>query len=359
MHRSWEEFMLKSRLRAAIATMALIVGSTAFADETSSKVEAAKAPLSNWPGATESVAPQQGQTGYVITCSSQGIGCVRAAHGVDEAGAALGWIVRTIDGQGDPGAWNKGIQSAIAAKANGIVLDAVPPMLVGDALQKAAAANIAVVSVFNPLPGNKDSVFAYVRPAHGDQGKLAADWVAVDSGGSGKVILVTDKIFPELVERVSGFKEELAKCGGCKIEETVDSTIAEMAQRLPGAVATALSRHPDVGYVVSPFDSNGFFANEGVRQAGKSGKIKVASYEGDPQAIAAIRAGKYEMTIADPAEWMGWQAVDELARAFTGKPAANTPVAYRLIDKYNAPSTPGWMGDVDFRAEYKRLWGLK
>ena len=70
------------------------------------------------------------------------------------------------------------------------------------------------------------------------------------------------------------------------------STIAEMAQRLPGAIAAALSRHPDAEYVISPFDSNGFFASEGVRQAGKAGKVKVASYEGDPQAIAAIRDGK-------------------------------------------------------------------
>ena len=166
-------------------------------------------------------------------------------------------------------------------------------------------------------------------------------------------------MFPELVERVNGFKEELAKCADCKIVETVDLTIAEMAQRLPGAVAAALSRHPDADYVISPFDSNGFFASEGVRQAGKAGKVKVASYEGDPQAIAAIRDGKYAMTIADPAEWMGWQATDELVRAFAAQPAADTPVVYRLIEKDNAPTTAGWMGDVDFRAEYKRLWGIQ
>ncbi len=346
-------------LAAALACATLIVCASALAADISGAVDAARAPLAKWPGPASSVKPEKGKTVYVVTCASQGIGCVRAAKGVEEAGAALGWTVRTIDGQGDPATWNKGIQSAITAKANGVVLAAVPPMLVGDALQKAAAAKITVVSVFNPLPANKDNVFAYVRPVHADQGRLAADWVAVDSKGQGKVILVSDKVFPELVERVNGFKEELAKCDGCKIVETVDSTIAEMAQRLPGAIAAALSRHPDADYVISPFDSNGFFASEGVRQAGKAGKVKVASYEGDPQAIAAIRDGKYAMTIADPAEWMGWQAADELARAFAGQTAADTPVAYRLIEKDNAPSTPGWMGDVDFRAEYKKLWGVQ
>ena len=94
-----------------------------------------------------------------------------------------------------------------------------------------------------------------------------------------------------------------------------------MAQRLPGAIAAALSRHPEATYVIAPFDSNGFFANEGVRQAGRIGQVKVASYEGDPQTIAAIRDGQYAMTIADPAEWMGWQATDELVRAFANSRA--------------------------------------
>jgi ribose transport system substrate-binding protein len=349
--------MLKPVAAAICATFAF--ATLALADPISDAVDAARAPLSKWPGPTGPVTVERGKVVYTITCASQGIGCVRAAKGVEEAGGTLGWTVRTIDGKGDPATWNKGIQSAIAARASGIVLAAVPPMLVGDALEKAAQAKIPVVSVFNPLPDKKDSVFAYVRPVHFDQGKLAADWVATDSNGQGVVILVSDKVFPELVERVNGFKEELAKCGRCKIAETVDSTISEMAQRLPSAVAAGLSRHPEAQYVISPFDSNGFFAAEGVRQAGKSAKVKVASYEGDPQAIAAIHDGKYAMTIADPAEWMGWQAADELARAFAGQPAADIPVAYRLIEKDNAPSTAGWTGDLDFRAEFKKLWGVE
>lgn len=350
--------MLTGRILTIVAAL-VSSAAAAFADPALKAVDAAKAPISQWPGPTVPVVPPNGKAVYVVTCASQGIGCVRAAKGVEEAGGVLGWKVRTIDGRGDPATWNKAIQTSVAAKADGIVLVAVPPMLVGDALQKAAAAKVAVVSVFNPLPAEKDDVFAYVRPNHSDQGKLAAEWVAVDSNGGGKVILISDPIFPELVERVTGFKEALTKCADCKIVETVESTLAEMGQRLPGAVAAALSRHPDATHVVSPFDTNGFFANEGVRQAGKSGKVKVVSYEGDPQTIAMIRDGKYAMTIADPAEWMGWQAADELARSFAGQSAEDTPVPYRLIVKDNAPSTQGWMGDMDFRAEYKRLWGVK
>jgi ribose transport system substrate-binding protein len=96
-----------------------------------------------------------------------------------------------------------------------------------------------------------------------------------------------------------------------------------------------------------------------VRQAGRTGKVKIAGYEGDPQTIDAIHNATQAATIADPAEWMGWQAIDELNRSFAGAPAQNTPVVFKLIDKSNVPDTKGWLGDYDFKAEYRKLWGVK
>src|ERR1700733_5122508 len=103
-------------LLAAIgATFAI---GTAVADP-AADVAKAHAPLTTWTGPKASATRQSGKSIYVITCASQGIGCVRAAKGVEEAGNALGWQVRTIDGRGDPATWNSGILSAIAAKADG------------------------------------------------------------------------------------------------------------------------------------------------------------------------------------------------------------------------------------------------
>lgn len=346
--------MLKKVCSALLVATCSIIPAAAIAAGLS--VDQARQPLAAWPGPTQSVQVKAGKAIYVITCSSQGIGCVRAANGVVAAGQELGWKVQVIDGRGDPGAWNGAILSAIAGGADGIVLAAVPPMLVGDALDRAKSAGIVVVSVFNPVPSEAGSLFAWVRPDHEAQGRLVAAWVAKDSGGAAKVLLVEDNQFPELAQRSKGFREGLASCAGCTIVESEESTIGTMAQRLPGAVASALSRHPDANYLVAPFDSNAFFASEGVRQAGRTGAVKVAGYEGDPQSIAAIRDGNQAITIANPAEWMGWEAADELARAFAGVPAAEAPVPFRLIDADNAPATSGWTGDVDYAAEFRKLW---
>lgn len=346
-----------------ILSGALLLAAAAFstaapaADDPAAAVAKAKAPVAQWQAPPAAPAPAKGKTIYVVTCTSQGIGCVRAANGAKEAGEKLGWTIRVIDGKGDPGTWNGAIQSAIAAGASGIIIDAVPPMLVGDGLARAAAAKIPVVSIFNPPPDANSPVFAYVRPDHRAQGVLMAQWVAADSGGNANILVVEDKEFPELNERVAGFKAQIAQCGQCKIVGSIESTIGTMAQRLPGAVAAELMRKAKADYIVAPFDSNAFFVTEGVRQAGRSGKVKVAGYEGDPQAIQAIRAGTQAMTIANPAEWMGWQAIDEMNRAFGKAKPANIPVVFRLIDRSNAPDTKGWLGDVDFRADYEKLWG--
>lgn len=344
---------------ALVSGVLVATSSGSFAGESAADAVAkAREPLTKWPGPSSSPALQHGKTIYVITCTSQAIGCLRAANGVREAGELAGWTVRVVDGKGDPATWNSAIQAAIAAKADGIVLDAVPPALVGDALDRAAKAHIVLVSIWNPIPESGSPVFAYVLPDHTAQGNLMAKWVEADSHGQGKVLIIEDREFPELNQRVEGFQKTLAECAGCKVVGKVDTTIATMAQRVPGLVAADLSRNPSIEYIVAPFDTNAFFVTEGVRQAGRTGAVKVASYEADPQAIDLIRSGVQAVSIADPAEWTGWQAVDELNRAFSGASAANTRIPFRLLDKDNAPSTKGWMGDVDFKGAYRKLWGL-
>jgi ribose transport system substrate-binding protein len=333
--------------------------STAEGGKFAAAVAKFEQPVTTFPGPKTPVDPPSGKKVVVVTCSSQGTGCVRAAEGATEAGQKLGWKVQTIDGQGTPDGWNSAILSAISSKADGIILDAVPPPLVGDALEKAKAAGIPLVSVFNPKPAEAGDVFAYVTPDHKEQGVAMADWVADDSGEEAKIVLVEDKEFPELQERVAGFEEEISKCSGCEILTHVNSQIGTMAQQLPRAIVSALQSNPQADYVVSPYDSNAMFASQGVQQAGKAEEVKVTGYEGDPQAIAAIREGEIQAaTAADPAEWMGWQGIDELARAFTGAKPEDTPTAWRLIDAGNVPETEGYLGDLDYKSEFEKLWGL-
>lgn len=342
-------------VNAATVNNAAATGRTPFA----AAVAATSKPPATWPGPSAAVKPAAGKKIVVITCSSQGAGCVSAAAGATAAGTQLGWSVQTVDGKGDPQTWNSAILNAISEHADGIVLDAVPPALVGDGITKAHAAGIPLVAVFDPRLGPSGDVFSYVTPDHTAQGVAMADWVAADSGGKAQVILVEDNEFPELRQRVAGFQQELAKCSTCKILTTVQSQIGTMAQKLPQAIVSALQSNPGATYVISPYDSNALFASEGVQQAGRTTAVKVGGYEGDPSAIAAIRAGHIQAaTIADPTAWMGCQAIYELTRAFAHQAEVNVPTRWMLVTKSNVPAGSRWTGGLDYASQFRKLWGV-
>ncbi len=95
--------------------------------------------------------------------------CVRAAKGVEEAGAALGWTVRTIDGQGDRPDGTTEFSRRSRPRPTAYCA-AVPPMMAatpGESLGRKDRRRFGVQSA----AAKKDDVFAYVRPVHTDRGQ--------------------------------------------------------------------------------------------------------------------------------------------------------------------------------------------
>jgi ribose transport system substrate-binding protein len=63
-----------------------------------------------------------GKTVWVLSCTQAGAGCALPAAGAMEAGKAIGWNMKLVDGKYDPATYNALIRQATAAKVDGIVL---------------------------------------------------------------------------------------------------------------------------------------------------------------------------------------------------------------------------------------------
>ncbi len=320
--------------------------------------------VKGWAGFSKAVikVPSGSKSVVVILASAQGRTTVDTAAGVNEAGKYLGWKVQIVDGKGDPGVWNKAIQNAVNARADGIVLSAIPPALVGDALAKAASAKIPVTTILNPKPPASAHIFAWVAADHATDGKIAADWIWANSGGNAHVVLVKTTVFPEVVIRDNAFVAELKKCSSCTVESTTFD-FAQMPVQVPQKTISALQQHPDTNYVVGSFDTVATFAGSGVQQAGLTGKVKIVSYEGDPDALSRLRAkgGLQDATVAHPAEWSGWEAVNQLIRSMDGMSASpHVSLPIRVLTRTNVPAATtskyGYNGDFGYQAKYKALW---
>jgi ribose transport system substrate-binding protein len=98
----------------------------------------------------------------------------------------------------------------------------------------------------------------------------------------------------------------------------------------------ALQKNPNI---VGIFAANLFSAEgaaTGVRQAGKSGKVKIVGFDAEPDEITALQQGTVQALIAQSPYVIGTNAVDQAYAALTGKPT--TPkigTKFTIITKAN------------------------
>jgi ribose transport system substrate-binding protein len=85
-------------------------------------------------------------------------------------------------------------------------------------------------------------------------------------------------------------------------------TLASL-QKNPGIVAI---------FATNLFSAEG--AATGIRQAGKSGKVKIVGFDAEPDEITALQQGTVQALIAQSPYTIGTDAVDQAIDALTGKP---------------------------------------
>jgi len=101
----------------------------------------------------------------------------------------------------------------------------------------------------------------------------------------------------------------------------------------------ALQKNP---HIVGIFAANLFSAEgaaTGVRQAGKSGQVKIIGFDAEPDEVTALQQGTVQALIAQSPYTIGTDAVDQAVAALSGKPT--TPkigTKFTIITKANLSS---------------------
>jgi ribose transport system substrate-binding protein len=104
-------------------------------------------------------------------------------------------------------------------------------------------------------------------------------------------------------------------------------TLASL-QKNPGIVAI---------FATNLFSAEG--AATGIRQAGKSGKVKIVGFDAEPDEITALQQGTVQALIAQSPYTIGTDAVDQAIDALTGKPTtAKIGTKFTIITTANLSS---------------------
>ena len=194
-------------------------------------------------------------------------------------------------------------------------------------LQQAVDAGILVLTVdtfiddgsYQDGAGAGDFPLSLISSDNVLGGRMAGRALCDAIGGSGKVYV--SNVNPGISttdQREEGFKLEMAEsCPGAEVLDTQfnenDSAIA--ASQLQGVLA----REPDLAGV---FGANLFSAigtADGVRAAGKSGEIPVATFDAPQRIVEDLKTGLVNIAIAQHPAEIGWFGVAAAVAALTGQ----------------------------------------
>ena len=319
-----------------------------------------------------------GKKVVIISAGQASISSSVPVGAAEEAAKAAGWDVEVYDAQLNPANGAGLVRQAIASGADGIVLQATDCPGVKGPLQEAKAAGIQVVGIYSfdcndpVFEGSDPALFSgainYGADAAADIGeftkKYGADQakaVIAQTGGKAKVIFFNQTTVTVLNYTGQGFKEELEKCAGCEIVAEVEFAGAELGPNLQQKAASALLQHPEANVVKSPYTSATLLGiAPAVVQSGRAKDIYVMGGEGFAPELDLLRAnqGVNAVNIA-PSDWTGWAAIDTMNSLFAGTEPADSGLGWQLVDKeHNLPASGAFTPSVDFKAAYKKAWGV-
>jgi ribose transport system substrate-binding protein len=256
--------------------------------------------------------------------------------------------------------------SAIAKKPDGIITVALPATQVADKLAQARKTGIKTIGVAAIPQGTRDEYDVYVQLLEAFTSQLEAWYAIADSNGTAKVVYLWDYGYPHLVQ---GAEESLAvmkKCRTCKVLEVYKRELATAADPVAmQKITTSLIQKygKDLQYILTPYGFGVTPVIEATRAAGRS-DIKVLSKNAEVLNLGQVAQGKQRADFGTAVDWAGYAAIDQIIRLFAGqKPLKpwQEGLSVRVFTKANAPKNGvvDWTKLVDFKTEYKRLWGVR
>lgn len=197
------------------------------------------------------------------------------------------------------------------------------------------AANQAKVPVFTADIANTapiGEVVSYIASDNKQGGREAAKLIVEAIGGKGKVAILSHPEVASVQERVTGFKEEIAKHADIQIAAELSSD--GKRDKAARVMEDLLQSHPDLVGVFGINDDTALGALASVMAAGKSDKIKIVGYDATPEARAKIESGNlYGDVIQNPNE-IGRLTINSIHELFEGRtPPKVVPVAVGTFTK--------------------------
>ncbi len=223
----------------------------------------------------------------------------------------------------------------VAAGVAGIMVSAVDPKTMGDALNRVGG-QVALFTTDSDAPNSKR--IAYIGSSNTDAGKQAGQLMLKALPNGGKCMgFVGLPGADNARERIDGVKETIK---GSKIE-LVDVRADDIDQtRAKRNVEDTITAHPEINCMVGFYSYNTPRIYEALKEAGKIGKVTIIGFDEDAITLGGVKEGTIVGTVVQqPYEW-GYQGMKDMAKYLEGDksfiPANHLIIVpTKIIDKSN------------------------
>lgn len=290
------------------------------------------------------------------------------SDGVKRIAGEVGLKYLEWPNQGKPVQWVQGMNSGIDRKVAAINLMAgINPASLGPQIKQAKGQDIDVLASHlydvgdTPVNGAETLSVPYEQA-----GRLLADWVVTKTKGDGHTLVVKIDEVVSTKPMMKGINDVFSEACGSKCPvSTINVAIADVATKIRPQVQSALVKDPKIKYVIALYDSaEAPFVVSAIKAAGKSGSVKVVTFNGTPSVLKLVKSGDVEMDVAENLDWNAHAIADQAMRLIAGKePVKDPKLPLRVYDKSNVDEagtnqdTAEGFGDA-YVDGYRKLWGL-
>jgi len=256
-------------------------------------------------------------------------------EGIQEVVEAHGDRLVTLDAQFNSLKQKNDISDMVLQGASGIFINPVNWEGIKGSLLQAQRKKIPCIVVDAPAK-DAELVLSTVASDNIEAGRMAARALAGVKPNAKIVILhlATNKA---CIDRVTGFKEELAKHPGMEILDTQEGKGTTEGAR--PVMRDLLGRFPQLDAVFPINDPSALGAISALESAGKLSDVTVVTVDGSQEAIKAVQAGKLLSTSAQFPKEIGRKSAEVMYTHLEGKTVEkDVQVRVELITKDNADS---------------------
>jgi ribose transport system substrate-binding protein len=240
------------------------------------------------------------------------------------------------------------VDDLLAKGITGIAISPVDPAnqvaMLNDVAQKAV-----VFTQDSDAPDSKRE--CYVGTDNVAAGRQAGALIKEALPQGGKIALFVGKLDARNAqERLQGIKEAIA---GTKIEILDVRTDDTDQVRAKANVSEMLVGHPEVAGLVGLWSYNGPAILNAVRDAGKSGQVKIIAFDEDDETLTGVKSGAIIGTVVQQPYEFGYQSMTRLAKVVKGD-RSGLPSTHQIF----IPTRVIRQDNVDdFRAKLTQLRG--